>query len=464
MEHVDHSPLKKARQVNLDGTFYGTFAEIGAGQEVARYFFLAGRASQTIAKSISAYDMTVSDSVYGKASRYVCEERVLKMLDHEYELLVQRLDQQRGEKTRFFALADTVATSSHGEPNSRCHGWMGIRYQTKPRGPAHQIILHVRMKDRLRLQQQEALGILGVNLTHLAYETPRSRAEVVDRLIESLGPERLEINLIRLDGPENHFLDDRLVNLEMLKKGVTEAVLFDEAGRLANPSDVFFKKPILIQRGTFRPVTRTNLSLMTKGAEQFARDLGSSKPEVIFELTMNSLTQEGQIKEEDFLQRVDTLSALGHKVLLSKFNLFFQVKSFLRTYTDQPIALIVGAGLLEKLFQPPFYESLPGGILEGFSRLFDHQTRLLVFPFKTQNLCQTAHTVHMKGPTEHLYQYFLTQGWIQDLAGCDDVDTSVHSQDVRTLLERDDKQWESLVPNQVRDLIRKKGFFGLKTR
>jgi hypothetical protein len=462
MEQLDLTPLRKARHINIDPDFYGTFAEIGAGQEVARYFFLAGKASQTVAKTMSAYDMTFSDAIYGKSGRYVCEERVMRMLDHEFKLVVERLDKQRGDKTRFFAFADTVATSSHGEPTARCHGWLGVRFQMKPRGPTNDIVVHVRMKDRTRLLQQEALGILGVNLIHLAYEPSESPHQIVAHLVQTLTSERIEINLIRVNGPDLKHIDNRILNLEMVKQGVTEAILFDADGSVSNPSDCLFKQPVLVQRGTFRPVTKTNVTLLERGLEQFKSQLAKDvSPQALFELTMESLSAgAGEVQPQDFLDRVDTLGALGHKVLVSRFKLFYQVKSYLRAFTDQPIALLIGAGHLEKLFASRYYDGLPGGILEGFSRLFDDGTRMLVFPYKNETTCVTTKSFNPDSSLRHLYQYLLENQRFLDIAGCDDIDTSIHSEGVRRMLADGDPAWKELVPAKVRDLIVKRKMFG----
>lgn len=462
MEQLELTPLKKARRINLDPDFYGTFAEIGAGQEVARYFFLAGRASQTVAKTMSAYDMTFSDAIYGKSGRYVCEERVLRMLDHEFNLIVERLAKQRGGHTRFFAFADTVATSSHGEPTARCHGWLGVRFQMRPGGPTNDIIVHVRMKDRTRLSQQEALGILGVNLIHLAYAPSEGPHEVVAHLVQTLTAERIEVNLIRFNGPDLEHVDNRLLNLEMVKQGVTEAILFEADGTISNPSDSLFKRPVLVQRGTFRPVTKTNVTLLERGVAQFKSQLArDNPPEILFELTMDSLSSnQGEVQTADFLDRVDTLCALGHKVLVSHFKLFYQVKGYLRAFTDQPIALLIGAGHLEKLFAAEHYQGLPGGILEGLSRLFDDSTQMLVFPFKTGQSCVTTKAFHAEGSLQKLYSYFLENERIVDISNCDDVDTSIHSEDVRKMLADNDPAWKELVPAKVRDLIVKRKMFG----
>lgn len=460
MEQLDPAQLKRALAINLDPSFYGTFAEIGAGQEVARYFFVAGRASQTIAKSISAYDMTFSDSIYGRTGRYVCEERLMRMLDHEFNLLKERLGSQRGDKTRFFVLADTVTTSSQEEPSARCHGWMGVRFQIKPLGPTHDIVLHVRMKDRMRLQQQEALGMLGVNLVSLGHDPAKTRESILDRIMEGLSPDRLEINLMRVNGPEFKAIDNRLLNLEMVRRGISDAALFEPSGAISNPSDVLFKKPILLQRGTFRPITNVNLKLLEKGLEQMKQSLGGAQPEILFELTMNSLSSEGTTQEKDFLDRVDTLCALGHRVLLSNFVLYYQMKDFLRSYTDQDIALIIGAKHLEKIFDTKFYQGLKGGILEGFSRLFDDHTRILVFPYKSKTSCMTTATFNPPGELSHLFKYLVGTAKLVDMSDCDDVDTSLHSEDVRKMISNGDRNWEKMVPPAVRELIQSRKLFG----
>jgi len=461
MDGNDHSALKKALAINLEASIYGTFAEIGAGQEVARNFFQAGKASQTIAKTMSAYDMTFSDAIYGKTSRYVCEERLIHMLDHEYDLLQERLKAQRGESCSFFAFADTVATSSHDEPSPRCHGWMGIRYQSSPGGPPNDIILHVRLLDRQRLQQQEALGILGVNLVHLAFFRPDDYADIVLALEDNLGSHRIEINLLKFSGPDVKGIDNRLLSLEMVRQNLTNAILFSPEGTVLNPSDALFKKSILIQRGTYRPITKSNLQVLEKAHADIRKIFPKAlDPMILLEITMNNLLSEGELNTKDFLDRVDTLCSLGHHVLFSNLKLFYQVKGFLRNHTDQMIMMIIGASHLEKIFDPKFYERLPGGILEGFSRLFDSNTKILVHPYKTDQLCQTATTFNPGKGLKGLYSYFLENDLIHDISDCDDVEASIHSRDVRDMLAKGNSEWEKLVPEPVRKLIKNKRLFG----
>lgn len=465
MQSRDYSPSKKALEINLDDSIYGTFAEIGAGQEVARHFFQAGRAAKTIAKTMSAYDMTFSDEIYGKESRYVCEARLLKMLDHEYSLLEERLRAQRGSSTRFFAFADTVSTAPADEVQSRSHGWMGVRFQTRPGGPTNDIILHLKLWDRFRLPQQEALGILGVNLMHLAFFPPEEPHKMISALIDSLNTKRIEVNMIRFRGPDLDGLDNRLMSLELVKQGLTEAVLFNAKSEVLHAGDELFKRSVLIQRGTYRPVTNSNVEVLGKVLNQFKAHplMAGQDPKVLLEITMSNLAlDKGNVDNEDFLHRVDTLAALGHEVMVSNFRLFYQMKSFLRQYTDQTVGIVVGARNLPKMFDESYYAALPGGILEGMSRLFDEKTRVFVIPDKSDLSCSTAKTYNPAPKLQHLYKHLLANEWIADILQCDDVDTSVHSSDVRKLLEKRDASWKKLVPDKARRLIEDRQLFGFR--
>ena len=457
-QQADFSTTKKALQVNLDDSIYGTFAEIGAGQEVARHFFQAGRASHTIAKSISAYDMTFSDAIYGKDKRYVCESRLLKMLDHETSLLTERLGPKRGATSRFFAFANTVATQGAEDESTKSHGWMGIRFQAVPNGPMNDIVLHVRLWDRFRLQQQEALGVLGVNLIHMAFFPPEDPKKRISMLLENLNNQRIEVNMVRFTGDNHQHLDDRLMSLELVKQGLTDAVMFGPKGEVQHVFDELYGKPVIVQRGTYRPVTNVNVEIMKLGQQQMKVD----SPISLFEITMSNLMATGEVDGQDFLDRVDVLSTLGQRVLISNFDLFYQLKFFLRQATQEPIAVVLGASHLEKLFDERYYAKLKGGILEGFSRLFDHNTKLLVYPFKTDTECRTAGTFHPMAKLEHLYQYFRKNEQIIDMTNCDNVNTSLHSQNVRTLLQAGDSKWEELVPKAARDLIKKRRLFGVR--
>lgn len=266
---------QKALEINLDSRKYGTFAEIGAGQEVVRWFFQAGAAAGTIAKSISAYDMVVSDAIYGRAPRYVSRERLQTMLDYEYDLLLERLSEKRGAETDFFAFANTVTARSY-RGNDECHGWMGVKYQATPGSEPSQIVIHVRMLDKENPAQQEALGILGVNLLHGAlfhYEVPD---DLLSSLLDNLSTERIEVDMVKFSGPAFQGLDHRLASLKLVQLGLSDAAMFSAAGEVLQPAEVLYKKPVLVERGSFRPVTYVNLDMLACAREQFALPLAQA--------------------------------------------------------------------------------------------------------------------------------------------------------------------------------------------
>lgn len=460
--------LSKARRINQDISRYGVFAEIGAGQEVARHFFQAGKASQTIAKTISAYDMIVSDDIYGreKNGRYVCESRLNKMLTHEYDLLVDRLSPTRGAQSRFFAIANTVATASSGS-NKQSHGWMGVRFQSEPGGPSNDIILHVRMLDRHRLQQQEALGILGVNLLNCAFYHLPETEEFITQLVDGLKDDQIVIDVIKFSGPNVQHFDVRLMNLELVHRGLAEAILFSPQNEILNISDAVYGKSLLIQRGTFRPVTVTHLDVLQKGLQQIKGDVLKSEGKElevlpIMELTMHNLTADGHVNEKDFLARVETLTSQGLHVLISNFFLFYGLKRFIRRYNPHFMALVVGASHLNKLFTEEHYSDLQGGLLEGLGKLLEQKTKLYIYPHKTPNLCLTSKSFFPSPHLRHIYAHFIENQQIVDISGCDETGEYLHSIDVMKMIEKGDPQWEQLVPEGVRDLIKSQKLFGLK--
>lgn len=465
MSDMVENTLGKARRINKDLSRYGAFAEIGAGQEVARHFFQAGKASQTIAKTISAYDMIVSDDIYGRETngRYVCESRLKKMLGHEYDLLVDRLSESRGAHSRFFSFANTVATASSSS-NKQSHGWMGVRFQTEPGAPCNDIILHVRMLDRHRLQQQEALGILGVNLLSCAFYEFQDDEHFISKLSENLKEGQIVIDVVKFEGPEVKHFDMRLMNLELVRRGLAEAILFSPKNEILNVADAVYGKALLIQRGTFRPVTITHLDVLTKGLEQMKADVLHSDGKAletlpIMELTMQNLQSDGHVNEKDFLERVETLTALGHHVMISNFFLFYQLKRFIRRYNNNFMALVIGANHLEKLFCEDHYQNLEGGLLEGMGKLLEQKTKLYVYPHKNEMVCLTTKSFFPKPSLRHIYSHFTENKQIVDISGCDETANYLHSDDVMKLLEKNDPQWEVLVPKIVRDLIKTKKFF-----
>jgi len=454
------STSQKAHIINEDPRIYGTFAEIGAGQEVARHFFLAGHASRTIAKTMSAYDMTFSDQIYGKAKRYVSPERLKKMLDHEYNLLMDRL----GNKEKcFFAFANTVATSSH-EDEIGSHAWMGIRLQLHPGGAVNDIVIHVRMLDRLRLSQQEALGVLGVNLVYAAWFLNDDEKMFVSSLIDSLTTDRIEVDYLSCSGPDFEQLNHKLMNLELLVQKMTPSIIFAAEGTTIQASDYLHGKPVVVLRGTFKPITKMNLDILERALTEATRFVKCSPNEIraLLEFTVQSGENSDHIDYEDYLSRIETINACGHHVLVSRFPFFFQLKQYLRHCTHEPIGIVVGSTLLPKIFDEKLYKSHTGGLLNALGKLFDENSKLLVFPYKEDKQCLTAQTFNPEKKISHLYEHLLENQAIVDILGCDDVKTGLHSKDVRSLLEKRDEAWKNYVPEEVSHLIQQKKLFGYK--
>jgi hypothetical protein len=369
------------------------------------------------------------------------------------------LDQARGEKTTFFAFANTVAT---GDQKKRfTHGWIGVRFQAKPTGKPNDIILHVRLLDKYRLQQQDALGILGVNLVHAAFRCLQSSSKIIDGLTENIRDGQIAIDLIRVTGPDVEHINNHLMNLELVRRGLAEAVLFGPDETILNAADELFNKRVLVQRGTYRPVTTTHLDVLEKGLEQFQKEYSSDAKNsmVLFELTMHSLSDKaGQIHEKDFLDRVRALCALGHHVLVSNFFLFYRLKRFIRMATEKPLVLIMGASHLEKLFDERHYADLEGGVLEGLGKLLDHDTKLYVYPHKDGKSCMTTKSFFPSPKYLKIYQYFLEQKQIVDISGCDETAEYIHSAQAHQLLEQKNPAWEKCVPKPVQ-LIKKENLF-----
>ncbi len=371
---------RKALQINLDVTKYGTFAEIGAGQEVARRFFRVGAAASTIAKTMSAYDMTFSDAIYGPTDRYVSRVRLHTMLDHEYDLLMERLDTKLGAEKAFFVFADTVAARSF-KRHSESHGWLGVRFQSEPRGEPNQIIIHVRMLDEANVEQQEALGVIGVNLLYGAFYHQQPE-KLISSLQENLAPGRIEVDMIKFSGPTFHDVDNRSMSLQLVSRGLTNAVMFTADGETVQPAEVFYRKAILVERGSFRPVTYATNDMLDGARRVFLAQSGCSEGDlvVLMEMTLENLLAEGQLNHADFLARVDILGALGRTVLISKFAEYHRLAGYLFRYTNKKIGLVMGVPSLIEIFDEKYYLNLEGGILEALGRMFKGGLKLYVYP------------------------------------------------------------------------------------
>ena len=451
--------LEKALDINTDPVWYGSFAEIGAGQEVARQFFQAGKASQTVALTISAYDMTFSDVIYGKekSGRYVCDSRVRKMLDHEYKKLADRLGEQRGTKTCFFAFADTVATSSDSK-SSKSHGWMGVRFQAKPNGPASEVVLHVRLLDKHRLHQQETLSKLGVNLLHSSFYRTKNPDEFLSSLFDQIKEGSVNIDALHFNGDAFKSYDEILLNLKLIEMGWSNAILINQNGHVQNPSDALWGKNIFMQRAFYKPVTKTHLDIADRGMKHFTKEFNLKTNETVclFEFTMNNRIKNETITAEDAFDKVTLIKALEIPVLVTRFSLFYELKEYIRLATDKPLGIVVGAIHLEKLFDEKFYFDLSGGLLEGMGKLLGRYSRLYIYPHKTNEVCLLTKSFFPKNNVKHIYQHFLENKMIQDIAGCDEITEFVHSKDILDMIKSKKNEWKKYVPEKIHSLVSKK--------
>lgn len=454
---------RKAHRINVDARRYGTFAEIGAGQEVARWFFRAGGAAGTVAKTISAYDMAVSDAIYGATDRYVSRRRLRAMLDYEYNLLLERLEQKRGANTEFFVFANTVATS-----RDEGNGWMAIRFQAAPREKPSEIMIHVRMLDKENLRQQEALGIIGVNLIHGSFYLHQQPDALIRSLLDNLTWERVEVDMIRFAGPAFAHIDNRLMALQLVRQGLTEAAMFTADGETIQWAEVLYKKPVLVQRGSFHPVTTATLDVLERALEQFLQDPGleGESPVVLMEMTLRHLTSGEVIDEQDFLHRADTLRALGRTVLVSNFRRFHRLAAYLSRYTKRPLGLAIGASKLSEIFDETFYNENEGGLLGGLGQLFKNPSTLYVYPgikLDTRHVV-TAENFTIAPHLRHLYTHLLENRFIQTIRNFDSTLLPIRSRDVLGKIQSGDPAWESLVPPPIVEIIKRDRLFGYRER
>jgi len=454
----------KALKVNLDPRWYGTFAEIGAGQEVVRWFFRVGGAAGTIAKSISAYDMKVSDAIYGRSERYVSKGRLQAMLDRELELNVERLGGVRGDSTAFFAFADTVVARSFKGGNE-CHGWMGIKFQSRPHDEPSQILMHVRMLDAEASLQQEALGIVGVNLCYGAFFLHHMPEKLVESLLDKLTTGRIEIDMIEFSGIEFRNVDNRVMALQLVQLGLSGAAMFGPDREVLQPTEVLYKKAILVERGSFRPTTHVNLDMVECALAKFRADPAvADKPILpIMEITMRNLLAGGKdVDRRDFLARAELLAACGMTVMISDYFEYYRLAAYLAWRTKERIGIVMGVPSLVDLFDEKYYTQLPGGVLESFGRLFKNDLKLYVYPYqqKPGAPVQTVNTLEVKPELKPLYDYLGKRGSFVHLDNYNSDYSSIFSRDVLKRIAHGDSTWETMVPAQVAELIRKRGFFG----
>ena len=457
---------EKALRINLDSQRFGVFAEIGAGQEVARWFFHAGKASATVAKTISAYDMSISDSLYGPTQHYVSRPRLEAMLDREYNQLIERAAATRGARERFFVYADTVAT--HGSrrqgKGDGGHGWLGVRFQSEPGGEPSQIIAHIEMLDGHTVDQQEAVGFAGVNLLYGAFYHADDPIALIGTLLDSLGRERLEVDMIKFSGPALTGVDNRLMSLQLVQQGLTDVAMFTAAGEVVQSSETLSGRPVLLVRGSFRPITKVMQDAIGHACQQFEEEWKKDHTAIVMEMTLHNLMSGETIDHQDFLARVDLLGALGYQVMISNYTTFDRVTHYLRHYTPEPLAMVVGIPTLRQILDDKYYQDLSGGILEGLGRLFSGPVKLLVYPTIEEGSEQTvtADTLSVPDHLKHLYAHLTGNGLIEAIRQYDAANLRIRSGDVLAKLQAGDPAWEGMTAPEVARLIREKGLFGYR--
>ena len=476
---------QKALQINLDAKKYGTFAEIGAGQETARWFFHVGKASGTVAKTISAYDMAVSDAIYGPAERYVSRQRLQAMLNYEFDLLLQRLDKARGDTCTFFVFANTVTTRRDGG-----HGWLGMKFQTRPHEQPSEIIIHVRTLEHHSLHQQEALGIAGVNLIHAAFYNFNEREKIIMALMDDLNRERIEIDMIKFSGAQFADVDNRLMALQLVQHQMSEAAMFTADGEVVIPGEVLFQKPVLVERGSFRPITKTTLDILERAREHFLREpeVQNQEPVILMEMTLHSVLEDTTEAHKDFLDRVDLLSTLGKPVLISNFGRYYRLVEYLSHYTQKMQGIALGIPSLRGIFDEKFYADLPGGLLESLGRLFKGSTKLYVYPFREPMGRSFSNAVARQGESgiwipeagngqivtaenlgvaphlRHLYAHLLENGNIVSIEDYNPEYLSFFPPYVLSKIQSGDPSWESDVPPEIVELIKRGKMFGWREK
>ena len=457
----------KALRINLNPYIYGTFAEIGAGQEVARHFFKVGGSSNTIAKTISAYDKNFSDTIYGEEAdgRYVTETRLNKMMTHEMRLLKKRIPKEDQPNKMFFTLANTVATIDFAK-KFKGHGWMGIRFQTEPEGAYNQIVLHVRFHQTEARLQQEALGFMGVNLVYGAFYKHHNPKKLLRYLYDNIDSDAIEIDTINFSGPQFKKVDNRLMSLQLIRNGMTEAVMFDSHGNNVLPARVLYKKNILALRGSFRPVTKVNIDMLEKSYEVFTKEenVDENKTEVIFEITLSNLRAQGEIDEKDFMDRAKLLCSLGHTVIISNFKEYYRLVDYFSHYTKKQVGLAMGVSNFVEIFEEQYYQDLSGGILEAFGKMFYNNLKVYLYPMRnteTGNIID-SNNLKLHPRMKDFYKFFKYNGKVVDIFDFDENYLDIFSRKILQQIRDGESEWEEHLPEGISDLIRQNQMFGIK--
>ncbi len=456
----------KALRINLNKYIYGTFAEIGAGQEVARHFFRSGGASGTIAKTISAYDKNFSDNIYGEEDdkRYVTEARLDKMLKYEMGLLEDRIPRDENPNKMFFTYANTVTTIDFAK-KFKGHGWMGIRFQSSPEEDYSEITLHVRFHQTEARLQQEVLGIIGVNLIYGAFYKNQEPKKLLRYLYDHIDKDAIEIDTINFKGPLFKEVDNRLMSLQLVKNGMTDAVMFNPEGNNILPARELYKKNILTLRGSFRPVTKVNIDMFEKALDAFIQEpeVNENKTVVIFEITLSNLRASGEIDEKDFMDRAKLLCSLGHVVMISNFKEYYKLVDYLSQYTKKQLGLSMGVNNFVEIFDEQYYEDLGGGILEAFGKMFYNNLKVYLYPMKDDNgYIVNSTNLKLHPRMKDFYKFFKYNGKVIDIFDYEESYLEIFSREILTQIKEGVNSWEEHLPEGISELIKKNEMFGYK--
>lgn len=458
---------QKALEINLDERIYGAFAEIGAGQEVARYFFQVGAAAGTIAKTMSAYDKTVSDEIYGVEDkgkgRYVCESRLYRMLDHEYELMEDRLRKERPNQN-FFAFANTVSAINFQKTN-KGDGWLGLRFQLDPNTPPNDMVLHVRLLDNDNRLQQQAIGILGVNMIYACFRYAHEPEMLLLSLMDKLR-DRVQLDMIRLEGPDFK-IDSRLISLWAVKNGLSDIAIFGPDGRALHAGEFLYKKSVLIARGSYRPPTLVQQDMIRCAYEQFRNEAPENAKQVFFltEITLDNLRVNGAIDDRDYLDRTEMLCALKQTVIISNYAQHKKLIAYFSDYRVSHIGVAMGVRKLQHIVRDTFNNN-PGNLLGSFGEIFLQNVRFYIHPAlpsqeeqSDENGLMTSKNIFIPQAIHFLYDYLVENRNIVDIQGINRKYLDVFNKDVLKMIQQNEPGWESKVPDEVAEMVREKGVF-----
>ena len=456
---------QKALDLNLNPSFYGSFAEIGGGQEVARKFFQAGGASGTIARTISAYDMSFSDEMYGTSpsKRYVSKQRLEQMLDHEYQSVTDILSKKRGDSSCFFAFANTVATLNFKKDNVS-HGWFGMKFQLAPGAAPNWVVLHVKLLENDNLLQQTTLGVLGVNLIYACFHFHESPNTFLQSLMDNLSRDRIEINMVEMRGQQLNYVDNRLLSVQLVKNAMTDATMFDRNGKVQQPADMIYKKNIIVLRGSFRPITYVGFDMLKTSFGLFKQDKDYERDKTLpfCEITLNNLLSEGNFDERDFLERVDLLNGMGQNVMITNFKEFYKLVDHLSAYRFKNLRIVIGVLTFRKVMDEQYYEKLKGGILEAFGKLFPKNMKLYLYPTRDckDAPIKTSKNIIVPETIQFLYKHLVKTRKILDVPNAKEERLHYRSEDVIGGICSSSDAWEGLVPKYISKTIKKQKLFG----